>query len=99
MKNWSYYSLFIVLFYRFVPFSVADSIQLAASTAVTSCGGPVIPFRPGRLDVLKGDKDPYFNLLPFNPYMSFSELLSRFSGMGLNQVDLLTLVVGSHTIG
>jgi hypothetical protein len=59
----------------------------------------VIPFKPGRNDVGAGVSDPYFNLMPFNPYMTFAELHSRFSKWGLSDVDMLALVVGSHSLG
>ncbi|KAJ3117839.1 hypothetical protein HDU96_005426 [Phlyctochytrium bullatum] len=79
--------------------SDADKIALAGIVAVRHCGGPNIPFRAGR-----GDSSPKsiindYSLLPSDPFDSLANITAKFARMGLNKVDMLVLVAGSHSLG
>jgi hypothetical protein len=80
----------------------ADTIQAAATLAVNKCGGPCIPYYSGRYNVAPGVKHTNYWIsgrAP-GPNGSVKELRKLFIDfMGLDDVDMLTLTVGSHTLG
>ncbi|KAJ1540090.1 hypothetical protein HK405_012025 [Cladochytrium tenue] len=78
--------------------SSADLIALGGIVTVKYCGGPQIPFRPGRVDVASGVQNDY-SILP-NPFYTIDELKALFvDRMGMTAVDMLVLTTGSHSMG
>ncbi|KAF8809049.1 L-ascorbate oxidase [Phlegmacium glaucopus] len=74
--------------------SRADVISIAAILAVSSCGGPIIPFRAGRIDtyVAGGTGTP-------EPQQDISTLTESFRRQGFNQSEMIKLVSCGHTMG
>jgi hypothetical protein len=79
------------------PLNAADTIQLAGAVAVKKCGGPLVPFRVGRVNV-EGSAQNNVGRLP-SPFISVNELRTVFQNMGLDDVDMFALTTGSHTMG
>jgi hypothetical protein len=67
---------------------------MAAIFAVSSCGGPIIPFRAGRVDAWKAG-----NLGTPQPQHDIATLTQSFSNQGFNQAEMIKLVVCGHTLG
>jgi hypothetical protein len=79
-----------------VNMSRADMIALAGQVSVTHCGGPSLPFRPGRADAV----------IPVSPVgrlpdgaMRLDRARAAFDRMGWTNEDIVALVTGSHTMG
>jgi len=74
--------------------SRADVIALGAVFAVATCGGPVIPFRGGRIDTwtlgVSGTPEPQ-NDLP--------TLKEMFRKQGFSNSEMITLTACGHTVG
>ncbi|KAJ3413351.1 hypothetical protein HDV05_008133 [Chytridiales sp. JEL 0842] len=79
--------------------SSADIITLGAIVTVAHCGGPQIPFRPGRPDIVPSNSTNIPLSLPADPFMDLPTLITGFARMGLTPLDALNLVTGSHTLG
>ena len=62
--------------------------------AVATCGGPIIPFRGGRVDTwtggATGTPEPQFDL---------PTLTESFRKQGFNQAEMIKLVACGHTMG
>ena len=75
--------------------SMADLVALGVYFSVRSCGGPIIPFSPGRVDATEaglgsqvpqvGDTAPVFT--------------NRFLRMGFTQAEMIQMVACGHTLG
>jgi L-ascorbate peroxidase len=83
----------------------ADAIQLAGATAIEHCGGPKIPMRYGRVDVVvEGECPKEGNLpgaeAPFGDGAkdAATHLRNVFYRMGFNDREIVALS-GAHTIG
>ncbi|KAH6574044.1 hypothetical protein BASA61_003663 [Batrachochytrium salamandrivorans] len=76
--------------------SKADSIALAGLVSVTHCGGPSIPYSPGRVDTTT-PVSPVGRLPEGHErYLTVKPKLLR---MGWTNQDIVALVTGSHTMG
>jgi len=77
--------------------SIADIIVLGAATAVHSCsrGEVTIDVSVGRIEATTADEKP----LPSPAGVIADPHNTIFQSMGLNKNDMVTTVVGSHTIG
>jgi len=62
--------------------------------AVATCGGPVIPFRAGRVDVWAGGPTG----AP-EPQHDLPTLTESFRKQGFNQAEMIKLVACGHTLG
>lgn len=74
--------------------SGSDVIAIGATFAVASCGGPLIPFRGGRVDALSAGT---FGVP--EPYQDLQTHLDIFHRQGFSQTEMITLVACGHTIG
>jgi len=74
--------------------SRADVIAIGTVMAVATCGGPVIPFRGGRIDTWTpgGTGTP-------EPQHDISTLTESFKKQGFNQAEMIKLVACGHTMG
>ena len=61
---------------------------------MSSCGGPIIPFRGGRVDAWAGGGTG----TP-EPQQDLSTLTESFRKQGFNQTDMIKLVACGHTMG
>ncbi|RKO84284.1 heme peroxidase, partial [Blyttiomyces helicus] len=80
--------------------SAADSIGLGAVVSIAACGGPQVNFFTGRSDLLgfdTGATNPA-GLIPL-PEQSNATIIARMQSMGLEDVDIVALSSGSHTLG
>ena len=62
--------------------------------AVSSCGGPIIPFRGGRVDALVAGP-----ATQPEPQQTLQEHSQLFTQMGFSQSEMIQLVACGHTIG
>ncbi|KAJ6571779.1 heme peroxidase [Mycena capillaripes] len=74
--------------------SRADIISLATVFAVATCGGPVIPFRGGRIDANTAGP-----LGVPDPGDSLDSLTNNFAKQGFNVSEMIQLVACGHTLG
>jgi catalase (peroxidase I) len=86
--------LFVSTFLRLLPCTGADVIAIAAIFAVSTCGGPVIPFSGGRIDAWSAG-----NFGTPQPQQDISTLTESFSNQGFNQSEMIKLVACGHTMG
>ena len=88
--------LFVSTFYQTlkIPYTGADIIAIAAIFAVSTCNGPIIPFRGGRIDAWKAG-----NLGTPQPQQDIATLTESFKNQGFNQSDMIKLVACGHTLG
>ncbi|KAJ3072781.1 L-ascorbate peroxidase 3 [Podochytrium sp. JEL0797] len=79
------------------PITQADMIALGGIVTVATCGGPQVPFRTGR----KSTNVPnnFAKMLPHDPHSPVSVIQAGFERMGLSALDMVTLTVGSHSMG
>ncbi|KAJ3127674.1 NGG1 interacting factor [Physocladia obscura] len=77
--------------------SNADIIALGGVVAVEICGGPPIDYHWGRWDSERADRA--ISELPTDPFMPVCDVQKAFERMGLDAVDMLALVSGSHSMG
>jgi catalase (peroxidase I) len=87
-------ALQLILFNSSYRWTGSDVIALATTFAVASCGGPILPFRGGRVDALTAG--PMGVPQPFQDLQTHTELFSR---QGFSQSEMITLVACGHTIG
>ncbi|KAJ7924129.1 heme peroxidase [Mycena leptocephala] len=74
--------------------SVADVIAMGAIGAVVGCGGPVIPFRGGRIDATEAGPAT----VP-EPQQDLSSHIESFRRQGFNATDMISLVACGHSLG
>lgn len=74
--------------------SRADIISIAAIFAVSTCGGPIIPFRGGRIDAYSAG-----NFGTPQPQDDLGTLTTSFQNQGFNAVEMIKLVACGHTMG
>lgn len=74
--------------------SLADLIALGVYASVRSCGGPIIPYRAGRVDATRRG-DPGVPQ-PENTVLSFQQ---QFTRMGFSNQEMIELTACGHTIG
>jgi catalase (peroxidase I) len=79
-----------------VNMSQADMIALGAIVSIAHCGGPNIPFRPGRLDTSRPTSP--IDRLP-GPVETVSGVKGKLLRMGWSPADMVALVIGSHSMG
>jgi catalase (peroxidase I) len=83
-----------LLFPCLLPCTGADVIAIIAIFAVSTCGGPTIPMRSGRIDAYAAG--PYGTPQPQD---DISTLLQSFSNQGFNQSEMIKLVACGHALG
>ncbi|XP_022141568.1 probable L-ascorbate peroxidase 6, chloroplastic isoform X2 [Momordica charantia] len=77
----------------------ADLFQLASATAIEEAGGPKIPMKYGRVDVVGPEQCPEEGRLPdAGPPSPAGHLRDVFYRMGLNDKEIVALS-GAHTLG
>ncbi|KAF9264017.1 heme peroxidase [Marasmius fiardii PR-910] len=80
--------------YQTIRSSMADLLALGVYTSVRECGGPVIPFRAGRIDATtvneKGVPEPTTDL---------ETTKEQFAKAGFNDADMIAMVACGHTLG
>lgn len=72
----------------------ADVIAVAAVFSVSTCGGPIVPFRGGRVDVWAAGPTG----VP-EPQQDLPTLTELFRREGFTQTDMIKLVACGHTLG
>lgn len=72
----------------------ADIIALGAVFAVATCGGPIIPYRGGRLDSWTAGPTG----VP-EPQQDIQTHTSQFQKSGFNPSEMIQLVACGHTLG
>ena len=73
---------------------MADLVALGLVAAVGHCGGPVVPYRGGRIDATEAGLDRVCE-----PETDLKTVLSDFSAAGFNQQDAIALTACGHTMG
>ncbi|KAK8066566.1 WSC domain-containing protein [Apiospora hydei] len=74
--------------------SFADLIALGLVTATTSCGGPKVPFRMGRIDATEAGV-----LGVPEPQQDLDKHKAIFAKAGFNTEDMIAMVACGHTLG
>ncbi|KAK7043046.1 hypothetical protein VNI00_008784 [Paramarasmius palmivorus] len=74
--------------------SLADTIAMGTVLAVASCGGPVIPFRAGRIDATQGGPET----VP-EPQESLEAHEANFKRQGFSREEMIGLVACGHSLG
>ncbi|KAF5383933.1 hypothetical protein D9757_007401 [Collybiopsis confluens] len=88
---------FGVLFTLTAPFfgnMLADVIALGAILAVKACGGPLIPFRAGRVDATSAGPET----VP-EPQQDLAVHTESFRKQGFSPTEMISLVACGHTLG
>ena len=76
--------------------SFADAVVYGGKVAVEVCGGPIIPFKFGRVDVTEADPE---NRLP-GPAVTAEEIKNIFMRrLGLTAEETVAYIGGGHAIG
>ena len=73
---------------------VADLVALGAVVAVGACGGPIVPFRGGRIDATEAGPSGVCE-----PETDLKTTLSSFLNAGFNQQDAIGLTACGHSMG
>ncbi|KAJ6483278.1 heme peroxidase [Mycena sanguinolenta] len=73
---------------------VADVIAMGAINAVIACGGPVIPFRGGRIDATEAGPAT----VP-EPQQDLASHIASFQAQGFNETEMIALVACGHSLG
>ncbi|KAJ6483320.1 heme peroxidase [Mycena sanguinolenta] len=73
---------------------LADVIAMVAINAVIGCGGPVIPFRGGRIDATEAGPAT----VP-EPQQDLESHIASFEAQGFNQTEMIMLVACGHSLG
>ncbi|KAJ7454330.1 heme peroxidase [Mycena galericulata] len=74
--------------------SMADIIAMGALNAVIGCGGPVIPYRGGRLDATEAGPAT----VP-EPQQDLASHIASFKRQGFNETEMIGLVACGHSLG
>jgi hypothetical protein len=74
--------------------SISDLIALGVYASVRSCGGPVVPFRAGRIDAI----GPGRTGVP-QPEHHVEVFRSQFQQMGFTPEEMIQVTACGHTIG
>eukprot|EP00300_Choanocystis_sp_HF-7_P035011 c4819_g1_i1.p1 GENE.c4819_g1_i1~~c4819_g1_i1.p1 ORF type:complete len:336 (+),score=58.34 c4819_g1_i1:1-1008(+) len=83
---------------QFPDISYADLWTLAGVVAIEEMGGPVIPWRPGRVDCTAENAPKLPDGLLPNATLGADHLRDIFHRMGLNDAEIVALS-GAHTLG
>ncbi|KAI3399127.1 hypothetical protein diail_7706 [Diaporthe ilicicola] len=75
--------------------SMADLVAIGTVMSMGLCGGPKVPYRPGRIDALRAD--PTVGVPA--PETNLEETLAFFERAGFNQADSIGLTACGHTMG
>ncbi|KAG6842677.1 hypothetical protein H0H93_003854, partial [Arthromyces matolae] len=75
-------------------YAVADLIAIGAVLGAASCGGPVIPYRAGRIDASEAGPAT----VP-EPQQDLQSHIASFQRQGFNQSEMIALVACGHTLG
>ncbi|KAF7342734.1 Peroxidase [Mycena sanguinolenta] len=73
---------------------MADIIAIGAVNAVAGCGGPVIPFRGGRIDATEAGPAT----VP-EPQQDLDSHIASFKAQGFNETEMIALVACGHSLG
>ncbi|KAJ7748361.1 heme peroxidase [Mycena metata] len=73
---------------------MADVIAMGAINAVVGCGGPVIPFRGGRIDAIEAGPAT----VP-EPQQDLASHIASFKAQGFNETEMISLVACGHSLG
>ncbi|KAK2466683.1 hypothetical protein APHAL10511_000941 [Amanita phalloides] len=74
--------------------SRSDIIALGVVFALSTCGGPLLPYRGGRVDALGAGAGG-----PPEPQQDLQTHIQMFARMGFNTSQMIQLVACGHTIG
>ncbi|KAJ7609161.1 heme peroxidase [Roridomyces roridus] len=74
--------------------SFSDILAVGVILAIKNCGGPSIPFRPGRIDATEAGPSG----VP-QPTESLETHISEFARQGFNATEMIGLVACGHTLG
>lgn len=74
--------------------SAADLIAMATVIATGACGGPSVPFRPGRIDATEAGNPG----VP-EPQQGIDVHTQIFAKAGFNVSDMISMVACGHTLG
>ena len=72
----------------------ADLIALGVVWGVASCGGPILPYRGGRVDATAAGR-----LGVPQPQEALAVQTERFRLQGFNATEMISLVACGHTLG
>ncbi|KAF7318837.1 Peroxidase [Mycena chlorophos] len=73
---------------------MADFIAMGAINAVIGCGGPVIPFRGGRVDATEAGPAT----VP-EPQQDLATHTAKFAAQGFNATEMISLIACGHSLG
>ncbi|KAF7363106.1 Peroxidase [Mycena venus] len=73
---------------------MADVIAMGAINAVVGCGGPVIPFRGGRIDATEAGPAT----VP-EPQQDLASHIASFKAQGFTETEMISLVACGHSLG
>ncbi|KAF8140833.1 heme peroxidase [Mycena galopus ATCC 62051] len=73
---------------------MADIIAMGAVMSVVGCGGPVIPFRAGRIDATKAGPET----VP-EPQQDLDLHIAAFKRLGFNETEMIGLLACGHALG
>jgi hypothetical protein len=74
--------------------SIADMIALGVYSSVRGCGGPVVPMRGGRIDVMAAG-----SMGVPQPQNGQGTFVNQFARMGFGIVDMIQMTACGHAIG
>jgi hypothetical protein len=74
--------------------SMSDMIALGMSQAVRACGGPIIPYKAGRIDATAAGA--FHVPLPTDP---IEKMKATFAFWGFSATDMITMTACGHTMG
>ncbi|ESZ95645.1 hypothetical protein SBOR_3946 [Sclerotinia borealis F-4128] len=80
--------------YHSIKASTADLIALSVVVASMSCGGPIIPFRAGRIDAIEAGVPG----VP-EPQQDLETHTAKFVKQGFNTSEMITMVACGHVLG
>ncbi|KAF8180920.1 heme peroxidase, partial [Mycena galopus ATCC 62051] len=73
---------------------MADIIAMGAVMSVVACGGPVLPFRAGRIDATKAGPE----IVP-EPQQDLDSHVAAFKRLGFNETEMIGLLACGHALG
>ncbi|GLB35585.1 putative peroxidase family protein [Lyophyllum shimeji] len=82
------------VFFRTPYVGFADMIAMGVVMGVASCGGPIIPFRGGRVDAKVAGPAT----VP-EPQQDLASHIASFNRQGFTQAEMIALVACGHTLG